>query len=108
MGTAVLRGRNRDRRARLCRVVSFGGFGGATHLRSEGSGRVRVRILLGDPESPEVAERGDDEGVGDAMAAKIRNALVMYQALRRIDGGEIRFHRPVLYNSIYRPADHPL
>jgi transcriptional regulator with XRE-family HTH domain len=69
---------------------------------------VRVRILLGDPESPEVAERGEDEGVGDAMAAKIRNALVMYQPLRRISGVEIRFHRTVLYNSIYRADDQLL
>ena len=42
---------------------------------------VRVRVLLGDPDSPQVAERGKDEGVGDAMAARIRNVLVLYQAL---------------------------
>ena len=34
---------------------------------------VRVRILLGDPDSPQVAERGKDEGVDDAMAARIRD-----------------------------------
>ena len=34
---------------------------------------VRVRILLGDPDSQVVTDRGEDEGVGDAMAAKIRN-----------------------------------
>ncbi len=69
---------------------------------------VRVRILLGDPDSPEVAERGDDEGVGSAMEAKIRNALAMYRALRDIDGAEVRFHRTVLYNSIYRADDQLL
>lgn len=69
---------------------------------------MRVRILLGDPASPEVAERGEDEGVGEAMAAKIRNALVMYRPLRRIEGVEIRFHRTVLYNSIYRSDDQLL
>ena len=37
---------------------------------------VRVRFLLGDPDSPQVAERGSDEGVDDAMAARIRNVLV--------------------------------
>ena len=37
---------------------------------------VRVRIRLGDPSSEHVGQRGDDEGVGDAMAAKIKNALV--------------------------------
>jgi transcriptional regulator with XRE-family HTH domain len=69
---------------------------------------VRVRILLGDPDSPEVAERGEDEGVGSAMEAKIRNALVLYRALREIDGADIRFHRTVLYNSIYRADDQLL
>jgi transcriptional regulator with XRE-family HTH domain len=69
---------------------------------------VRVRVLLGDPDSPQVAERGKDEGVGDAMAARIRNVLVLYQALRATEGVEFRFHRTVLYNSIYRGDDQLL
>ena len=69
---------------------------------------VRVRILLGDPDSPQVAERGANEGVDDAMAAKIRNALVLYQALRGTDGVEFRFHQTILYNSIYRSDDQLL
>lgn len=36
-------------------------------------------VFLGDPDSPQVAERGADQGVGDAQAAKIRNALVLYK-----------------------------
>ncbi|TDC65793.1 XRE family transcriptional regulator [Actinomadura sp. GC306] len=63
---------------------------------------VPVRILLGDPDGTSVAERGSDEGVGESMAAKIRNALVHYRALRDVDGVEIRLHDTVLYNSIYR------
>ncbi|WP_433177235.1 XRE family transcriptional regulator [Actinoallomurus sp. CA-150999] len=63
---------------------------------------VPVRILLGDPSSPHVAERGADEGVDGAMAAKIRNSIVLYQPLREIDGVEIRLHGTVLYASIYR------
>ena len=47
---------------------------------------VRVRILLGDPASQVVADRGEDEGVGDAQAAKIRNALAMYRPLRQVEG----------------------
>ncbi|MFG1997778.1 multiprotein-bridging factor 1 family protein [Spirillospora sp. NPDC048911] len=66
---------------------------------------VPVRILLGDPESTRVSERGADEGVGESMAAKIRNALVLYQPLRAIEGVEIRLHDTVLYNSIYRADD---
>jgi hypothetical protein len=62
---------------------------------------LRVRILLGDPDSPHVSRRGDDEGIGDAMAAKIRNALALYRPLRDIEGVEFRLHRTTLYNSIY-------
>jgi hypothetical protein len=66
---------------------------------------VRVRILLGDPDGTCVAERGSDEGVGESMAAKIRNALVHYRALGEVDGVEMRLHDTVLYNSIYRADD---
>jgi hypothetical protein len=43
-------------------------------VQSRARAGVRVRMLLGDPDSEPVAERGVDEGVDDAMAAKIRNA----------------------------------
>lgn len=69
---------------------------------------VRVRILLGDPDSPEVAERGRDEGIDDSVAAKIRNVLVLYRPLRAVESVEIRLHRTVLYNSIYRADDQLL
>lgn len=66
-----------------------------------------MRILLGDPDSPQVAERGTDEGVDEAMAAKIRNVFVLYRSLYGLEGVEFRLHRTVLYNSIYR-ADSQL
>ena len=66
---------------------------------------VRVRVLLGDPGSPQVADRGADEGMDDAMAAKIRNALVLYRRLRGVGSAEFRFHQTILYNSIYRGDD---
>ena len=69
---------------------------------------VRVRILLGEPDSQVVADRGEDEGVGDAQAAKIRNALALYRPLRTVEGVEFRFHQTVLYNSIYRADDQVL
>jgi transcriptional regulator with XRE-family HTH domain len=69
---------------------------------------VRVRIMLGDPDSPAVAERGADEGIDDSMAAKIRNVIVLYKPLRAVEGVEIRLHRTVLYNSIYRADDELL
>ena len=71
-------------------------------FRAKAQQGVRVRILLGDPSSEHVAQRGDDEGVGDAMAAKIKNALVMYAPLRGVEGIEFRLHDTILYNSLYR------
>lgn len=69
---------------------------------------VRVRILLGDPDSPVIAARGTDEGIGDAMPAKVRNALVQYRPLLGIADVKIRLHATVLYNSLYRADDQLL
>ena len=77
-------------------------------FKDKAKASVRVRILLGEPDSQVVADRGEDEGVGDAQAAKIRNALALYRPLRALEGVEFRFHRTVLYNSIYRADDQVL
>jgi transcriptional regulator with XRE-family HTH domain len=69
---------------------------------------VLVRIALGDPDSRQVADRGDEEGIGEAMPAKIRNALALYKPLAEADNIEIRLHQTVLYNSIYRADDQLL
>jgi hypothetical protein len=69
---------------------------------------VTVRVLLGDPDGAEVAHRGAEEGIGDALSAKIRNAMVFYQPLIAAGAAEVRLHRTVLYNSIYRGDDEML
>ena len=76
-------------------------------LKDKARHGVRVRFLMGDPEGQNVAERGMEEGIGDALPAKIRNALVLYESLSQTDGVEFRLHDTVLYNSIYR-ADKQL
>lgn len=77
-------------------------------FRAKADAGVKVRILLGNPDSPHVAQRGADEGVDEAMAGKIKNALVLYKALRRIDAIEFRLHDTILYNSIYYADDQLL
>lgn len=77
-------------------------------LQERADAGARVRILIGDPDSPEVAERGQDERIGDSMAAKIRNVLVLYRPLLETGAVEIRAHRTVLYNSLYRADDQLL
>ena len=74
-------------------------------LAGKGRAGVTVRIVLRGPDGPNVAERGEEEGIGDAMAAKIRNALTLYRPLGTAENIEIRLHRTVLYNSIYRADD---
>jgi transcriptional regulator with XRE-family HTH domain len=76
-------------------------------LAERGRAGVTVRIALGDPDGPHAAERGEEEGIGDAMVAKIRNALMLYRPLAAVENIELRLHRTVLYNSIYR-ADERL
>jgi len=76
-------------------------------LGEQAQAGVVVRIILGDPDSPHVSQRGDDEGIHGAMAAKIRNAIVLYRPLVT-SGVQIRLHSTVLYNSIYRADDEIL
>lgn len=80
----------------------------APMLRDKAEGGATVRILLGDPDCPQVAERGEEERIGDAMASKIRNVLVHYGELSGQSGIEIRLHATTLYNSIYRFDDEML
>jgi hypothetical protein len=76
-------------------------------MKDKARAGVRVRIALGDPDGRHIAERGDEEGIGSAMAARIRNALVLYAPVVSEPGTELRLHDTTLYNSIYR-ADNEL
>lgn len=77
-------------------------------VRDKAQRGVVVRFLLGDPESHEVAQRGEDEGIGEVMAGKVRNVLVNYRNVRELPNVEFRAHSTVLYNSIYRADDEVL
>jgi hypothetical protein len=43
-----------------------------------------------------VTERGDEEGIGEAMPAKVRNALTLFRPIAEDGGIEIRLHQSVL------------
>jgi transcriptional regulator with XRE-family HTH domain len=75
---------------------------------NKGRAGVSIRIALGDPEGRHAAESGNQEGIGDAMAAEIRNALTLYRSVAELENVEIRLHQTVLYNSIYRADDQLL
>jgi len=74
-------------------------------LADKAKAGVRVRVLLGNPESEAVAQRGRDEGLDELLTAKIRNVIVLYRSLRAVEGTEFRLHGTTLYNSIYRADD---
>jgi len=76
-------------------------------LMDKGCAGVTVRIALGNPDGPYVAQ-GGEESIGDATPAKIRNALMLYRPLGTVQNIEIRLHRAVLYNAIYRADDQLL
>lgn len=77
-------------------------------LKAKVAGTTQVRILLGDPGSEAVRQRGIDEG-HRIMDGKIRNALLNYRPLfeSHPDIG-FRLHDSTLYNSIYRSDDEML
>ena len=68
---------------------------------------VRVRICVRDPAAPHIPGNAAAQFTDDALAARARNALARHEPLREVRGVEIRLHRDVPYNSIYR-ADNEL
>ncbi|BCK68937.1 transcriptional regulator [Streptomyces libani subsp. rufus] len=67
-----------------------------------------VRIALGDAESENVRQRGEEERFGHGIESRCRLALMHYRPLLGVPGVEIRTHGTTLYNSIYRADDQLL
>jgi Domain of unknown function (DUF5919) len=67
-----------------------------------------VRLLFGDPASDAVRRRGEEEGIGEGMAARIRLVLTYLSDLLDRSAVDVRLHRTTLYNSIYRFDDDML
>jgi len=68
----------------------------------------KVRIVLGDPDSPEIAARDAEEGLSGGMAPRIRSALHHLSPCVRSDLTEVRMHRTPLYNSVFHFDDQIL
>jgi hypothetical protein len=79
-----------------------------TVLRSKARGGARIRLLLGDPDCEAVTERGVEQGIGEALAARVRNAHAYYRPLAEHPGIPVRLHRTTLYTSIYQFDDEML
>ncbi len=75
-------------------------------LRDKGAAGTRVRLLLGDPGSQAVYVRGHEEGIDEAVAIKVRNAITLLKKpLAKARGVTLRLHGTTLYTSIYRGDD---
>lgn len=70
-------------------------------LRTKAAAGCRVRILLGDPDCPAVAGRGQEEKYGHGIETRCRQALMHYAPLIDVPGVEVHQHGTPLYNSIY-------
>jgi hypothetical protein len=64
-----------------------------------------VRIALVDPDSPEAAERDEEEGLAGGLQARIRTAALYFSALEGCPGVAIHHHRTPMYNSVFRFDD---
>lgn len=77
----------------------------AEMLAERAADGVRVRLCFGDPGGRAAAVRGREEGIGDALAAKIRASLTYYRPLGPGNGCEVRLHDTTLYSSLFRYDD---
>ncbi|MGX1972334.1 XRE family transcriptional regulator [Streptomyces kronopolitis] len=77
-------------------------------LRERAAEGCSVRIALGDAESANVRQRGEEERFGHGIESRCWLALMHYQPLLGVPGIEIRTHETTLYNSIYRADDQLL
>lgn len=69
---------------------------------------VQVRICLGDPDSPAVQLRGEEERIGERMAARCRLALEYAKPIAAIDPSAVRCSAFTLYASLFRFDDDVL
>lgn len=67
-----------------------------------------IRIAIGDPDSENVAARGNEEKYGHGIESRCRLALMHYKPLGDVGGVELRTHGTTLYNSVYRADDELL
>lgn len=77
-------------------------------LRERAAEGCTVRIAIGDPDSENVRQRGEEERFGHGIESRCRLALMHYRPLLGTPGIEIRRHGTTLYNSLYRADDQLL
>lgn len=74
----------------------------------KGRSGVRTRLLFGEPGSKVLMDRGDEEGIGLGVDARVRTSLRYLGPVHAEPGVEVRLHDTVLYNSLFRFDDELL
>lgn len=74
-------------------------------VRRKAEDGVEVRLLYGDPDCDAVALRGEEEGIGHGLAARIRLVLGYMREALEAPEVSVRLHHATLYNSLYRFDD---
>jgi transcriptional regulator with XRE-family HTH domain len=77
-------------------------------LAAKAKAGTRIRVTLGDPESQALRLRGKEEGIDDALSARVHMSLTYLRQAMKTPGVEVRLHGTTLYNSIYRFDDQLL
>ncbi|PVC88533.1 XRE family transcriptional regulator [Streptomyces sp. CS090A] len=77
-------------------------------LRERAADGCTVRIAIGDADSENVRQRGQEERFGHGIESRCRLALMHYRPLADVPGIELRTHDTTLYNSLYRADDEAL
>ncbi|MFC8825552.1 XRE family transcriptional regulator [Streptomyces sp. NPDC057137] len=77
-------------------------------LRERAAAGCTVRIAIGDADSANVRQRGQEERFGHGIESRCRLALMHYRPLVGVPGVELRTHSTTLYNSLYRADDQAL
>jgi hypothetical protein len=67
-----------------------------------------IRIAVGDADSANVRQRGDEEKFGHGIESRCRLALLHCRPLQATPGIELRTHATTLYNSIFRADEEML
>jgi hypothetical protein len=80
---------------------------GFTNLLIDAAARgVEIRFLVGDPDAPSMALRGQEEGIGKSVKARCHNTVELLAPYASTAGLQIRTHQTTLYTSIFRVDDN--
>src|SRR6266545_750814 len=77
-------------------------------LKEKATAGCAIRIALADPDSPAVADRDQEEGLGGALPARIRTTLHHFADLSDRESISLRLHATRMYNSLFRFDDEML